>query len=122
MATHEKQDKCVVVRVAGIDVEIRDDEQGLFGRSGGFAVETGIFAACVVDHSACGDADKPGARVVRSPLCGPLTGGCDQRFLHSVLGSGEIAKAMEQDAEHLRREVAEKMLGVGVQGMRCHGG
>jgi hypothetical protein len=41
--------------------------------------------------------------------------GRNQSVLNRIFGGGEIAKAMEQDAEHLRREFAQEMLGRDVQ-------
>ena len=69
MAAHEEQVERVVVRVA-LEVEVGDDEEGLLGGGSGFAVEAGALAAHAVGHAAGGDADKPGARVVRRPSCG----------------------------------------------------
>ena len=42
----------------------------------------------------------------------PLICGGDQGLLHGVFGLREVAEAMEQDTEHLRREVAQEMLGM----------
>jgi hypothetical protein len=114
MAAHEEQDECVVVRV-GIEVEGGDDEEGAFGCRGGFAIEAGALTAHAIGYAAGGDADEPGAGIFRKTFVRPLMRGCDQSVLHRIFGGGEIAKAMEQDAEHLRREFAQEMLGGDVQ-------
>ncbi len=77
MAAHEEKVEGVVLRVA-LEVEVRDDEEGLFGRGGGFAIEAGTFTAHAIGHAAGGDADEPGARVLRSAFVRPLGGGGDQ--------------------------------------------
>ena len=58
-----------------------------------------------------GDLDQPAARVVGHALARPLHGRRDQRFLNRVLRGGEIAEAPDHGAEHLRREVAQQVLG-----------
>ena len=77
MAAHEEKVEGVVLRFV-FEVEVRDDEEGLLGRRGSFAVEAGALAAHAVGHAAGGDADEPGARILRSAFVGPLGGGCDQ--------------------------------------------
>jgi hypothetical protein len=106
MAAHEEQDECVVVGV-GIEVEGGDDEEGAFGGGGGFVIEAGALAAYAVGYAASGDADEPGAGIFRTTFVRPLMRGCDQSVLHCIFRGGEVAKAMEQDTEHLGREVAQ---------------
>ena len=52
----------------------------------------------------------------------PSRGHCaarrDQRFLHGVLGGGEVTKAADHRAEHLRRQLAQQVLGTDVPGWR----
>ena len=120
MTAHEEQDERVVVRV--VEIERRDDEEGLLGGNSGFTIEACAIAAQRVGHATCGDANEPGARTVRSAFVRPLIRCCDQGLLHRVFRDGEVAKAMEQDAEHLRCEVAQQMLGRDVQPIRCHRG
>ena len=52
------------------------------------------------------------ARVVGHALARPLRGRRDQRFLHRVLRGGEVAEAADDGAEHLRRELAQQVLGI----------
>ena len=77
-----------------------------------FAAPPGGLAAHVVGHAPRRDLDQPAARVVGHAVARPLHGGRDQRFLHRVLGGGEVAVAPHDGAEHLRRQLAQQLLGV----------
>ena len=59
--------------------------------------------------------NQPAARVVGQAVARPLRGRGDQRLLHRVLGGGEIAEAADDRAEHLRRELAQQLLGAEIQ-------
>ena len=62
-----------------------------------------------------GDLIEPAARVGRNAGDWPLRRRRDQRLLHRVLGGGEVAVTTRNDAEHLRRELAQQVQGGGVQ-------
>jgi len=49
-----------------------------------------------------------------------LRGSGDQRFLHGVLAGSEITKTSQRRAEHLRRQVAQQLLGSTVQRREGH--
>ena len=119
MTAHEEQDESVILCVA-VEIERWNDEERSLRGGGGFAIETGALATHTIGHAAGGNVDEPGARIVRRAFVRPLIRGCDQRVLHRVFRGGEVAEAMKQDAEHLRREVAQEMLGLNVQRIRAH--
>ena len=50
------------------------------------------------------------ARVVGHPLARPLRRGRDERLLNRVLAGGEIAVTPHDDAQHLRRDLAQQAL------------
>jgi len=61
------------------------------------------------------DLDQPGARVFGQAVARPLRRGRDQGFLNRILRSGEVAEPPDDGAQHLRREVAQQVLGAGVR-------
>ena len=69
-----------------------------------------LLAAHVVDQAATRGALQPPARVRRDALARPVIGGGDERLLDGVLGRVEIARAVGERAEDLRREGAEQVL------------
>ena len=65
--------------------------------------------------------NQPSPRIVRNAFTRPLHGRRYQGLLHSVLGSGEVVKTANHHAEHLRRKIAQQMLGSDVQHSVRHG-
>src|SRR5262249_47339462 len=59
--------------------------------------------------------DEPAFRIVGHSLFRPLHRRGDQRLLHRVLASAEVAVAAEQDAQNLRGQVAQQVLSAGLQ-------
>ncbi len=92
---------------------------GLHGRSV-LAAAAGNFAAHLIGHAPGGDLNQPGAGMVGEAGSRPLNGGGEQGFLHGVLGGSEVAEAAHDRAEHLRREIAQQVLGGCVQRLRAH--
>ena len=74
----------------------------------------------MIGHAPQSDLDQPAARVVRNAVARPLRGRSDQRFLHGVLASREVAETPQRRAEHLRRQLAQQMLGSMVQRSEGH--
>ena len=110
MATHKEQDERVVLIGFIPSVDGRRQLVHLHGRSG-LALPAGQFAAHVVRHAAKGDLNQPGPRIVGNAFPRPLRGRRDQGLLHGVLGGGEVAKTADHRAEHLRRKIAQQVLG-----------
>ena len=115
MTAHEQQDQ----RVVGIDLRLAvrrrcNDDRG-FVCHDSFTVPARDLAANVIDHSTQRHLDQPAAWIVGDAVARPLCGRGDQRFLHGVLGVGEVAKSPDHRAEHLRREVAQQTLDTKVQ-------
>ena len=52
--------------------------------------------------------DQPAGRVVRHTGGRPLHGRREQRFLHGILAGREVSVAADQDAEDLRRQLAQQ--------------
>ena len=65
----------------------------------------------MIGHAPRGDLDQPAARIVGHAFSRPLHGRREQRLLHRVFGGGEVAEAPDHRAEHLRRELAQQVLG-----------
>ena len=61
------------------------------------------------------DLDQPAAWVIRQTIARPLRRRRDQGFLNLVLRGGEVVEPPDHGAQHLRREVAQEVLGRGVQ-------
>jgi len=119
MTAHEEQDERVVL----IGFVLNDGHRRGGARlhcGCGFPAASGQIGAQVVGHTAGGDVNQPGARIVGNTFAGPLQGGGEQCFLNGVLGSCEVAKTADDCAEHLRRQVAQQMLGGCVERTRCH--
>ena len=83
---------------------------GAAQRVGDLALPAGLLAAHLVDQPPRGDPDQPGLRVVGDAVGGPLHGGGEQRLLHRVLGGVEVPVAPHERAEHLRRELAQRLI------------
>ena len=79
------------------------------------APAAGELGADVIGHAPRGDLDQPAARVVGHAFARPLHRRREQRFLHRVLGGGEVAEAADHRAEHLRRQLAQQVLAGDVQ-------
>ena len=77
------------------------------------AMAAGGVGPHLVGDAAGGDVDQPGARVFGHPLARPLRRGRDERLLHRVLARREVAVAAHDDAQHLRRELAQQALDLG---------
>ncbi len=104
MAAEEEEQQRVVG--AGRLRPVRLEQLGVL-----LATPARTFAADGVDHAARGDLNQPVARAVRQPRLGPLAGGRDERLLDGVLGGVEVVVAPHEDAEDLRRELAQQALG-----------
>ena len=85
------------------------------------ALAPGGLAADVIDHPPRRHLDQPAARVVGHSVARPLLRGREQRLLHRILRGGEVAVAADHGAEHLRREVAQELFGVVIEGRSAHG-
>ena len=64
----------------------------------------------LVDEPTFGGPDEPRGRLSRDAVPGPVIGRGDERLLHRVLGGVEVACPSGDDAEDLRREVAQQVL------------
>ena len=97
--------------IAGLGIDRRrNDERNVLGRHG-LAIAAGHLAAHVIGHAPQRHVDQPAARIVRHAVARPLRGRGDQRLLHGVLARGEVAEPPQHRAEHLRREIAQQVLG-----------
>src|SRR5260370_25454385 len=79
------------------------------------AVAAGGLGADVIGNPSRRDLDQPCARILWKALAWPLRGCRDEGFLDRILRGGKVAKSPNHRAKHLRREVAQKMLGIRVQ-------
>ena len=72
---------------------------------------------CAGDRSAAAAATwiEPAARIVGHALRAAIARRRDQRFLHRVFRRREVLEAARDGAEHLRRQLAQQVLGAGVQ-------
>jgi hypothetical protein len=68
-----------------------------------------------IGYAPRGDLDQPGARVFGQAIARPLRRSRDQGFLNRILRSGEVAETPDDGAQDLGREVAQQVLGAGVQ-------
>src|SRR5579859_2969569 len=59
--------------------------------------------------------NQPAARIFGNAFPRPLKSCREQGFLNGVLGGGEVAEAADDCAEHLRRKLAQQMLGLDVE-------
>src|SRR6266540_650909 len=75
----------------------------------------------MIRHAPGGDLYEPRAGVVRHSFLWPLRGGDEERFLHRVFRSGEIAVTAYDRAEHLRRQLAQQVLARSLGERRDHG-
>ena len=119
MATHEEQHKGVVLLRFIFNVGRGHRLAGLHCH-GAFAEPSSRRAAQVIGHTPRGDLNQPAARIVGNALLRPLYGRCHQRLLHGILGGCEIMETADDRAEHLRRKLAQQMLGSRVPGLGCH--
>ena len=92
-----------------------------FSRHGSFPAAAGQFASEMIGHAPACHLAKPAARIVRDAFFGPLHCCCNQRFLYSVFGVGEVMEAADDHPEHLRREFAQQVLGTVIQEPCGHG-
>jgi hypothetical protein len=70
----------------------------------------------VIGHAPAGDLDQPAAGILGQALPGPLHGRREQRLLNRVLGGGEVPETPDDRTEDPRRQLAQQVLGTGVQG------
>ena len=110
MAAHKEQDESIVL--------IRLNPKGfrlycliLMDGHSALPPATCDLAPDVIGQPARGYLNEPGAGIVGEAFVGPVKGRRDERLLDSVLGGGEIAETPDDRAEHLRREIAQQMLG-----------
>jgi hypothetical protein len=121
MAAHEEERQRVVALGRGIGPGLRRIAERPFLLHGEcLALAPRDVAAKLIGHAPRGDMDQPCARVLRQALARPLHRGGEERFLHGILGCGEIAEPAHDDAEHLRRERAQEMLDRGSGPVRRH--
>src|ERR1700677_72090 len=120
MAAHKEQDERVILLGFTPSIDRRRQLVYLHGRDG-LALPAGHFAAQVVRHAAKGDLDQPAPRVTGKALNRPLRGSRYQGLLNGVLSGGEVPKTADHSAEHLRREIAQQVLGSDVQQLVRHG-
>ncbi len=110
VTAHEHEDQRVVAARRGLDVRIGARDRP--GRREVFAAAAGVVPPVLVDHAPRGNPDEPGEGVVGLPVGRPGVRGGDERFLGRVLRVGEVAVAPDHRPEHLRRELAQQVLGV----------
>src|SRR5687768_2738299 len=119
MAAHEKQDERVIAFHGPVIAELRP---WINRRLGGelLTIASCRFAAKEIGHAAGRHMNEPAARIVGNPFFRPLHAGCDERFLHRILGGGKIFETPDHGAENLRRELAQQVLGIRVQSGNRH--
>jgi hypothetical protein len=71
------------------------------------------LAAVLVDQPPLGGLNKPPARIFRDAFLRPTLRGREQRLLDRVFRCDEVAESSREDAEDLRRELAQQILDVG---------
>jgi len=81
----------------------------------GLALPARALRANVIGNLAPGDVDQPRAWVLGQAVARPLRRCRDQRLLNGVFRGTEVAETMNDRAEHLRRELAQQVLGLGVE-------
>ena len=122
MTTHEEQDQRVVLLhgILGVGCgndlfvgrPLRDDDR--------FTAPPRARAPQLVGQSPHRDLDQPPARIVGKALHGPLAERRDERFLDGVFGRRKITAAPDDEAEHLRREIAQPALGLVIESRARH--
>jgi hypothetical protein len=106
MAAHEEHDQ----RVVPIgDLGCRR----LLPRREPLPVSPRLLAPPLVDQPPRRGLDEPPARMLRDSVSRPVPGRREQGLLDGVLGGGEVAGAAGQQAEDLRRQLAQQVLDVG---------
>ncbi len=115
VAAHEEQDERVVVLRSARCSRPRQRRGRSSGRLRHAATVPrggGARSRCARGRSSAArrreSASRAGCRACPAPATGR---GGDQRFLHRVFGRGEVAEAPDDGAEHLRRELAQQVLG-----------
>jgi len=83
------------------------------------ASSPGVLTPQLIGQTASPDGDEPATGIVRDPRLRPLEGRREERLLHSVLGTVEVAIAAHERAEDLRRKVTQQVLG-GKRGVCAH--
>ena len=109
MAAHEEQDERVVLLRIG-ELVRRLDLRRLH-HDGGLAPAPRDFGPEMVRHAAGGDVNQPAARVIRNAFPRPLQGRRDECFLNRVFGRREVPESSHHGPEHLRRQLAQQVLG-----------
>jgi hypothetical protein len=77
------------------------------------------LATHVILQASHRDTEEPTARICWNAGGRPLHCRSDQRFLNCILGVGEIAAFPRDDAEHLRRKLAQQALGGFIDARGC---
>jgi len=104
MTAHEDQRQGVIlIRGRRETAELR--------RRFGFAAAPGGLTPKVIHHASRGDLNQPAAGIVGHAFPRPLHGGSDQGLLNGVLSGGEVMETAHDRTEHLRREIAQQVLG-----------
>jgi len=119
MTAHKEQDERIILIRFNLDIRRRRQTFEFRGRSG-FAATAGQLAAQVIGHTPGGHLNQPGPGIVWNAFARPLNRRREQCLLNGVLGIGEVPETADDRAEHLRRKVAQKMLGSGVERIHNH--
>jgi hypothetical protein len=64
----------------------------------------------VVGHATESDSRQPRARIFRQAIARPLHRRSERRLLNGILGGSEVAESSDNDADHLRRQLAQQVL------------
>src|ERR1700682_5672115 len=91
------------------------------GGCGFLSPSSGALTPPLIDHASGGDGDQPSSRVVGHSLLGPLLRRVEQRLLHRVLTGIELPVAVHQNAEDLRRQLAQQVLDAGFRDQNSGG-
>jgi hypothetical protein len=83
---------------------------GLRCRPVALAASAGRGAALLVDQPAGRRGDQPGAGVVGDAVARPGRVRGDEGLLGGILGGGEVAAPAGEDADDLRRQVAQQVV------------
>src|ERR1700682_924122 len=79
------------------------------------------LAAQLVGQAARRHRQQPGPRVVRRALLRPLPRRREQGLLNGILGGVELPGPPHESAEDLRRQLAQQVLDVALQGQKSGG-
>ncbi len=115
MAAHEEQDERVVLLRFILDAIERRYVRRLFRCHRGLPAPASQLATQTIGHAPRGDLNQPAARILGNAFARPLHGRRHQCLLNGILRRGEVAETADDRSEHPRRELAQQMLGIGVQ-------